>query len=911
MSNNKVMRLADYKPSAFTTDKVFMNFDIYEGHTICKSFIEYHRNDDAKSDGKTATELVLDAENPNPKGTPYIKSVIVDGVELAEGYGYTYDEANNKLVIPFDVHSDDMLVEVETYLEPQHNAALTGLYQSDSVIVTQCESQGFRRITPFLDRPDVMAKYEVRITADPAHCPVLMANGNKTAEGQIANSGRHYAIYEDPWPKPSYLFCTANGDLECVEMPFKTKTGAKVNLRVFTEIGESAKGEHALDALKRSMEWDEQVFNCVYDLDDYNVVSVAKFTFGAMENKGLNVFRDSLVLASPETATDGDYQRILDVIGHEYFHNYSGNRVTLANWFNLSLKEGLTVMREQMFTAHTTSDAVERISAVNVLRAGQFPSDDSPQAHPVMPQEVASVENCYSSTIYQKGSEVLRMMKVMMGEDKFIEGVKHYFNTYDGQAVTIEEFKKSMAHVSGLDFSGKFSLWYTQSGRPRVKAEGEYDPVTKQYKLTLEQTVPPTQDQPVKKNMVIPLETALVDSQGNDMDVTLNGETKSDHLLVLEKSKQTFVFENVEEEPAIHSLLRGFSAPVTLDPGLSEDQLYFQMTNDPDGFNRWDAGQKLMLAELQSMYDAAVVTGTTPAPSDRLLKALGNIATDQNLDPALKAKSMTLPGIKELEGTRSNASPSVISDVFKTMRQAMADELAAEMAWMFIENDTVAPYEFDYASVGARSARNLAMQYCAKSDIHVAADAGWLRMNYDNADNMTNKLAAMSAIKDIPGADRQAVFQEFYDQFKDDSLTIQKWFTMQAATKDDQVIDILHDIMNSDVFNWENPGHVGATVGGFAANYEQFHRADGAGYDFIADVIIKMNDINPVTGGRFVESLGRWRNYSEDHQKLMIAALEKIAATDNLATPIADKVFKSLPKDDDRQKLGLGPAPQI
>ena len=911
MSKNKVMRLADYRPSAFTVENVYLKFDIYEEHTICRSFVNYKRNQDSNSDGKTATQLVLDAENPNPKGTPFIKSVKVGGFDLAEGTGYTYDEANKKLIIDFDLHSDDMDVEIETYLEPKHNAALTGLYQSDSVIVTQCESQGFRRITPFLDRPDVMAKYEVTITADPAHCPVLMANGNKTQEGKIPNSGRHYAVYEDPWPKPSYLFCTANGKLECVEQPFTTKNKTKVMLRVFTEIGESEKGKHALESLARSMKWDEEIFDCIYDLKDYNVVSVAKFTFGAMENKGLNVFRDSLVLASPETATDGDYQRILDVIGHEYFHNYSGNRVTLANWFNISLKEGLTVMREQMFTAYTTSDALERINAVSTLRAAQFATDDSPLAHPVLPQEVESVENCYTSTIYQKGSEVLRMMKVMMGEEKFIEGVKHYFKTYDGQAVTIEEFKKSMEHVSGLDLSGQFSLWYTQSGRPRVKAEGVYDAAAKTYTLTLEQNVPPTQDQPVKKNMMIPVDAALVDSQGNDMTVTLDGKTSSAHQVVLTKSKQTFVFSDVDQEPAIHSLLRGFSAPVTLDPGLYEDQLYFQMTSDSDGFNRWDAGQKLMLAELQSMYDQAMTTGAVPAPSPRLLKALGEIAMDNQLDPALKAKSMTLPNIKELEGTRENASPSVIANVFKTMREAMANDLSGEMATMFVHHDVFGPYSFDYSGVGNRAARNLAMQSVGRLAIHMPTYVGWLKLNYDQADNMTNRLAAMSAIKDIPGNERDAVFTDFYERFKDDSLTIQKWFGMQAATKDDQVIDILRDVMDSAVFNWENPGHVGSTAGGFIANYEQFHRPDGAGYDFIADVIIKMDSINPVTAGRYVEALGRWGNYSEDHQKLMIAALEKIASKPDLSTPVADKVFKSLPKDDVRQQLGLPPVPKI
>jgi aminopeptidase N len=902
MEQPKTLRLADYRRPSFTTEHVNLDFDIRDSHTTCVSKVKYERT----GEGAGETILSLNCENPNPAGKPYVKKVTMNGIELAPGTGYTIDEKNKTLDLVIDPSENEIDLEIETYLEPENNKALSGLYKSDSTYVTQCESEGFRRITPFLDRPDVMAKYTVRVEADEKTVPVLMANGNTVSTGKTG-TGRHWAVFEDPWAKPCYLFATANGNLECLEDTFTTMSGRNVNVRMYTEAGESAKGRHALDALKLSMKWDEDVFGCEYDLDNFNVVAVAKFNFGAMENKGLNVFRDSLIMANPTIATDDNYQRITDVIGHEYFHNYSGNRVTVANWFNISLKEGLTVIREQMFTAFTTSDATQRIGAVKTLRAGQFVTDDSPLAHPVMPQEVQSVENCYTSTIYEKGAEVIRMMKTMMGEKKFTDGVKDYFKTNDGQAVTINEFVRSMEKVSGLDLSGQFSLWYTQSGRPRVTAHGVYDPAAKTYTLTLEQTVPPTKDQPVKKPMVIPVEAALVNDNGSDIAGT-------NKVLVLDKPKQTFVFDNVPVEPAFHSLLRGMSAPVDIDPGLTEDQLHKQLLTDPDGFNRWDAGQKIALTEMKRLYNGLVQTGTLPGVSQRYLDTLKLLVTDTTADPALVALAITPPGIKELEGAVQPANPSAINAVRKHLRETIATALAPEWEAVLKRTHDGQSYMFDhnkvketYEQVGKRKLKAIAVGYLTETGD--AAQLKRTRDMYFAADNMTDQMIAMGTLADHKSADREAVFDDFFKRFKDDQLTIQKWFSMQAYSDFDGVIDKLKDITGKPYFSWENPGHVGSAIGGFAGNYAQFHRKDGKGYEYTADSVIKMDKISPNISSRLVEPLCRWRSYTPDHGQQMVAQLERIAKTPGLSTGVKEKLLKSLPDAGERKTLGFAPQP--
>lgn len=892
-----VLRLKDYREPDFTTDKVDLNFDIHDDHTVATSKVKYTRT--AEGAGKTA--LVLNAENPNPHDK-FLLSVKLNGIELAPGTGYDYDAAKDTLTLTVDPGETEVDLEVQTYLEPQNNKKLEGLYKSESTIVSQCESEGFRRITPFLDRPDVLATYTVRVEADQNDLPVLMVNGNKIAGGKLSN-GRHWATFQDPWPKPCYLFATANGDLECVADVFTTKSGRKVNVRVYTEKGQSQKGRHALDAVKQSMKWDEDVFDCEYDLDNFNVVAVAKFNFGAMENKGLNVFRDSLLMADPSIATDTNYQRIIDIIGHEYFHNWSGNRVTVKNWFFISLKEGLTVLREQMFTAFTTSAAAQRIQAVQLLRARQFPSDDSPLVHPVLPQEVQSIENCYTTTIYEKGAEVLRMMGELMGREKLIEGIKHYFKTYDGQAVTIHEFAKAMEHVSGLklDEPNQFFLWYTQSGRPRVKAQGTYDPVAKTYTLTLEQKTPSTKDQPVKQPLYIPVRLGLVDDQGQDI--------LPEQVLHFNKSKQTFVLQNVGRAPAFHSLFRGFSAPVDCDPGLSEDQLYKQFLSDPDGFNRWDAGQKIGLLERKRLYDAYLATGALPPVSARYIDTIKTLANDNSADQDVLALTLTPPSIKEFESAVGGAvSPSAVNAVLKHVRQSIARALYSDFQRVYDRSHDGQPYSFDYASVGKRHIKGVAMGYLSEGG--ASSDLARAKDQYFNADNMTDKMMAMAALNDHLTPERDAVMDDFYATFSKDVLVIQKWFALQAGCRSDGVIASLKGLTaQKNLFDWSNPGHVQSVFGSFAGNYEQFHRADGKGYEFLADAVIKMNEINPKVSSGLIGPLCDWRKYTPDHQKLMVAQLERIAATPKLETDVKEKLLKSLPEPQERKNLGL-PAPR-
>jgi aminopeptidase N len=898
----EALRLADYRRPEFSANHVALDFKIHDDHTIATSNVTYYRT----AEGKASRELVLNAENPNSAGKDFVRSLSMNGVKLAEGTGYVYDKDKHEIRITLDPSDDNVELEIETYLEPQNNTELVGLYKSDSAVVTQCESQGFRRITPFLDRPDVMAKYTVSVEADEAKFPVLLANGNKIAEQKLPG-GRHKATFEDPWPKPCYLFCTANGDIKSVDGAFTTKSGRNVRLRVFTEPGLEQKAVHALESLKTSMKWDEDVFGCEYDLDEFDIVTVAKFTFGAMENKGLNVFRDSLILASPETATDADYQRITDVVGHEYFHNWSGNRVTVANWFNVSLKEGLTVIREQMFTAFTTSNAVQRINAVKLLRSGQFPLDDGPLAHPVMPQEVGSVENCYTLTTYEKGAEVLRMMKELMGEDKFIEGVKHYFKTNDGHAVTINEFIKSMEHVSGLNLSGQFKLWYTQSGRPRVKAEGRYDAAAKTYTLTLSQNVPPTRDQAVKQPMYIPVRAALVNHNGANMNVDMDGASATDRVLHFTQPKQDFVFRNVTAEPAFHSLLRGFSAPIDMDTGLTEDQLYKQLLTDPDGFNRWDAGQNLALREMKRLYDAYLKTGKMPMLSPRYITALSDIVRDKATDPALAARAVMPPGIREFEATVKPVSPSAVSAVLRHMKESIDKSIHDDFEAAFARTHDGKAYAFDYDSVGRRDMKRLAVDVMLANG--GADNLKRAKEIYDRADNMTDRMIAMAALRNHFTPEREAAFDDFYKRFSNDQLTIQKWFSMQALSENDKTIDKIRTIIASKVFSWENPGHAGSLIGGFAGNYQQFHRPDGKGYEFLADCIIKADKINGMTASRLIEPLCNWQKYTPDHKKPMIAQLERIAAAPGLSQHVKDKLFKSLPDLAERQALGLPPKP--
>tara|TARA_Y100001937_G_scaffold61180_3_gene83756 strand:- start:29882 stop:32605 length:2724 start_codon:yes stop_codon:yes gene_type:complete len=907
-----MVRLADYRPPQFSTDTVNLSFQIFEDHTLVSSLVIYRRTEA----GQSAEFLILDAQDPNPRSGAYIRQVLVDGEsldsassaeKLSGSRAFYFDEKSDKLYIPLAADKQSLEVRIETYLEPQHNTALSGLYKSDRCFVTQCESEGFRRITPFLDRPDVMATYDVVIEAPVDLCPTLLSNGNEVEKSRLEN-GRHRARFHDPYPKPCYLFATANGSFDWIEDRFKTMGGRDVRLRVYTDTSSAEKGWHAMDALKRAMKWDEEVFGCEYDLDDYGVVAVAKFSMGAMENKGLNVFRDSLVLATGETATDDDYQNIIDVIGHEYFHNYSGNRITNRNWFNLSLKEGLTVNREQLFTAYTTSDAIERISAVQVLRRGQFPEDDGPNSHPVMPPEIRAVDNIYSATVYIKGSEVIRMMKVMMGEQKFIEGVKHYFRTYDGQAVTIAEFVDSMEQVSGLDLSGQFHLWYSQSGRPSVKASGTYDASRRTYTLKLSQSISPTRDQQQKEPMLIPVKMALISGEGTNMPLKFQTEDTPVEELVLSltEPEQSFTFYDVETEPAFHSLLRGFSAPVDLDPGLTAEQLHQQLRKDTDGFNRWDAGQKLALAELERIYRRLEESGELPVISGDYLESVRTVIEDPELEANLKAVALQLPAVSEVEFRLKPVNPERLFRVVEHLKNELGSRLREEWG-LLLESSieaTRGAYGFEYQGTGYRKLKRLALAYLCQ--FGEAGDLEKARHIYEEADNMTDSASALGAVTHHPGTDRASVFEHFYNRFKGDALTIQKYFSYQAMARYDGVIQQLERLQDSPEFQWEIPGHVQSLYRGFLANYGQFHRKDGEGYAFLARGVMKESRVNGTTAAGMVSPLCRWKDYQEHFGNLMLNQLRTIKADleSGLSTgevkkedaaPVLDRIDRALP----------------
>lgn len=919
-----MVRLADYRPPAFSTDFIELSFDLYEDHTLVHSRVNYYRT----GDGHGQNLLILNAQNPNPDPATFLRSIMRNGKEirpansrqaLMEGLDtslYFWDQDRDELLIPMPEAIDEVILETGTYLEPQHNTALSGFYKSDRCFVTQCESEGFRRITPFLDRPDVMARYDVTISAPEDMCPCLLSNGNEVELSRLSG-GRHRARFEDPWPKPSYLFATANGPFDWIEDTFTTSEGRRVRIRVYTDSSSAEKGRHAMEALKRAMKWDEETFGCLYDLDDYGVVVVSRFSMGAMENKGLNVFRDSLVLASPQTATDDDYQNIIDVIGHEYFHNYSGNRITNRNWFNLSLKEGLTVNREQLFTAYTTSPALERISAVQVLRRAQFPEDDSPNAHPVMPAEIRAVDNIYSATVYIKGSEVIRMMKTMMGEEKFIEGVKHYFRTYDGQAVTIQEFISSMEAVSGLDFSGQFRLWYTQSGRPRLKAQGSYNADAMEYTLTFEQNIPSTLDQEQKEPMLIPVLTALVDDRGSNIPLHLKspsadeshviGEPGSEEaVLLVGKQSQTFVFEKVTSRPAFHSLLRGFSAPVDLDPGLDEDQLHRQLTMDTDGFNRWDAGQKLALREMERIY-AEFKDGASPLVSEHYLESLRTVLRDSDLEPNLKSMALSMPSVQELESRIKPVDPVRLVQVHKVMRSAIAGALREDwlQALEFVSRNSSREYSYNYQDAGLRRLKRLCLHYLTEEgypeDLERAAEL------YRQATNMTDRISAMAALTHHDCEQKTEVFADFFHRFRSDSLTIQKYFSHCAMSRKPELLTELREVLESEVFQWDIPGHVQSLYRGFLSNYRHFHSPDGSGHAFLAEGVMKETRINGTTAAGMVAPLCRWRDYQDPAGASMLEQLKAIkkdlekgreqgTVKKEDALPVLDQIDRALPE---------------
>jgi aminopeptidase N len=873
------IRLADYRAPDFLIDTVDLAFELGEAETLVKAHLTLRRNPAATD---RQAPLRLDGEELE------LMSLALDAAAL--GPDRYRLEPDGALVIA-DV-PDAFALEVETRIRPQDNTALSGLYKSGGNFCTQCEPEGFRRITFFLDRPDVMARYTVTVTADKVRYPVLLSNGNPSGEGDLAD-GLHWAKWVDPHPKPSYLFALVAGDLVPHRDSFTTRSGKTVPLAIWVRRGDEDKCAHAMASLQKSMRWDEEVFGLEYDLGVFNIVAVSDFNMGAMENKGLNVFNTRYVLAKPETATDTDYQHIEAVIAHEYFHNWTGNRVTCRDWFQLSLKEGLTVFRDQQFSADQGSPAVCRIGNVRTLRAAQFPEDAGPLAHPVQPQSYLRIDNFYTATVYNKGAEVIRMMHTLLGPDGFRKGMDFYIRRNDNHAATIEDFVSAMEDANGAELSD-FRLWYRQAGTPEIAVEDRYDPATKEYELTLSQRLPPTPGQAEKAPMPVPIAMGLIGANGDEMPTRLAGEAESrdgTRVLVSNAARQSFRFVDVAAPP-VPSLLRGFSAPVKLQ-GVPLPRLKFLAVHDTDPVARWDAGQQVALRVLLDRVEAHRSGKRMPGLDPDLIAAMRQTLADADRDPAFAAEALYLPGEATLADEMRVVDVEAIHGARETARHALGLALADAFADTYQRLADPGPYRIDGRSIGRRSLRNVSLSYIAARD---ARDGARLAMvQFEAQQNMTDVLAALSVLVDTDCPERAAALARFYERWQDDALVIDKWFGLQARSSLPGTPAAVRELTRHPAFSRSNPNRMRAVVGTFSqGNQLHFHAADGAGYEFLGDEVLALDRANPTTSARLVQPLGNWRRFDPARQALMKAQLDRVLKAPGLSANTYEMVSKSL-----------------
>ena len=856
-------RLQDYRPPGFLVDQVDLGFDLDPAATIVRSRLRMRRNPAGAPNGP----LHLDGD-----GQPVLR-LAIDGVEAGPN---RYQLEDGNLVIA-DL-PDAFVLEIETRIAPQDNTELSGLYVSNGAFFTQCEAEGFRRITYFPDRPDVMARYTATITADGSACPVMLSNGNP-GEIEDAGNGRHRITWTDPHPKPSYLFALVAGDLVAVRDHFVTRSGREVALGIYVRRGDEDRCEHAMRSLIKSMRWDEERFGLEYDLDVFNIAAVSDFNMGAMENKGLNVFNTKYVLAKPETATDGDYQGIETVIAHEYFHNWTGDRVTCRDWFQLSLKEGLTVYRDQEFSMDQGSRAVKRIGDVRVLRAAQFREDAGPLAHPVQPDSYVAIDNFYTATVYNKGAEVIRMMATIIGRDAFRRGMDLYFERHDNQAVTIDDFVAAMADASGVDLTD-FKRWYHQAGTPEVTVADSYDPAARRYTLTLSQHTKPTPGQPEKMPLVIPVAAGLVTEDGT------NSPTR---MLMLTRTRQDFVLEGVQSRPA-PSLFREFSAPVKLS-GVSDTALRLLAARDSDPFVRWDSGQQYATQRLLEMV-AAYASGERPALDPGVVEAARSALSRADEDHAFAAEAMLLP----TEGTLADAMDVVDVDNIHAARDAaalaVADALREDLRATYDRLTDNGPYTVDGAAIGRRALRNTCLGYLIRGGN--AKGVRLAKAQFDTAQNMTDRLAGLGALSTVDCPERAEALAAFHHAWRDDALVLDKWFAIQASSPLPDTLEAVRVLQRHPDFDARNPNRVRALVGAFAGNQVRFHDASGAGYAFLADTIISLDAGNPQVAARMVSPLGQWRRFDATRQALMQAQLRRIAERPDLSRNTGEMVGRSL-----------------
>ena len=849
------VRREDYRPPDWLVPAVSLDFDLDTERTRVRATLEVERN------GEHDRPLRLDGDGLEPV------SVKVDGEAAA------FRVEGPQLVV--EISGNRATVETAVEIRPSANTKLMGLYASGGMLCTQCEAEGFRRITFFPDRPDVLSRYRVRMEGNAERFPVLLSNGNRVAAGETGD-GRHWAEWEDPFPKPCYLFALVAGELEANRDSFTTMSGRKVDLAIWVREADLPKTQHAMDSLKLAMAWDEKVYGREYDLDQFNIVAVSDFNMGAMENKSLNIFNSAYVLADQETATDADFDNIARVVAHEYFHNWSGDRVTCRDWFQLSLKEGFTVFRDQSFGADIGSPAVKRIEDVRILRAAQFPEDQGPLAHPVRPDSYIEISNFYTATVYNKGAEVIRMFHTVLGPEKFRAGTDLYFDRNDGKAATCDDFVAALEDGSGIDLE-PLKIWYSQAGTPKVRARLDHDPQANSATLHLEQHEDPTPGQPVKKPMPIPLRTALIGEQSGH-------EICPERLIILDQERQSVTFENVTETPLL-SINRNFSAPVMIDVQRAEGELERLAQTDTDPFARYEAMQELMMR--------SVLAGARGEEMDcePVIRAIAATLKSNALDAAFKAEAILVPSDTLIAERMDIVDPDAIHAARDRLRESIGRALGGELLAAH-RSDGVSGGDLSPNAKGVRRLRTVALGLLAAADEAQAASLA--KAQFDRADNMTDRQGALGILVSLTAPERQAALDAFYQRFHDDPLVLDKWFALQAAAQRRDTIDQVLKLAQHPDFTMSNPNRLRSLAGTFAGNHWAFHTPDGRGYAFVAEMIIAADKLNPQVAARMVPPLGRWRRFEPKRSAMMRQALERIAATPGLSKDVYEQVTKSL-----------------
>ncbi len=878
MSAPQTIYLSDYRVPDFVIDKTYLDVKITDSVTTVTATLHMQRNPEAAT---AVEDLVLHGRALE------LAHVYLDGVELHHPQFALTEETLTVFAVP-----DSFVLRSIVHIYPQNNTSLEGLYKSSKMYCTQCEAEGFRKITYYLDRPDVMSIFTTRIEADSAKYPVLLSNGNPVAQG-TDDIGTHWVEWHDPFRKPAYLFALVAGDLQVRDDSFTTMSGRNVAIKLYVEPKDLDKCDHALDSLKRSMRWDEDTYGREYDLDIFMIVAVDDFNMGAMENKGLNIFNTSCVLANPLTTTDLGFQRVEAVVAHEYFHNWSGNRVTCRDWFQLSLKEGFTVYRDSEFSADMGSRAVKRIEDVSLLRTVQFAEDAGPLAHPVRPASYMEISNFYTVTIYEKGAEVVRMINTLIGPEMFRKGSDLYFERHDGCAVTCDDFVQAMADVSGRDFS-QFKHWYSQAGTPKVNASGCYDAKTKTFTLTLTQSCAPTPGQSQKAPFLIPVTTALIGDKG-EIVATCNGVTASEWVLELTEAEQQFVFEGVDIAP-VPSLLRGFSAPVNLAYPYSQQELATLITRDGDAFNRWEAVQQFALQIIHSLLADYAANRPLTLGKD-FVSAIANLLSNADIDPALLAKTVVLPTEAYIAETCDIVDVHAIHAVRNFMRCELSKSFSQQWLALYQTYSSKGAYSADHQSIGRRSLANVALGYLTADN--ETADVGLAYKQFELADNMTDQYSALSCLVNSAAAQQQGIAAKalaaFYEQWKHEPLVVNMWLSIQAAESTEGALSRVKALLKHPAFDAKNPNKLRSVIAVFAGqNPTNFHAVDGEGYRFLADQVIALNSVNPQIASRLAVPLTKWRKYPSHSQQQMKAELQRILDTEKLSKDIYEIVSKGL-----------------